>query len=159
MGTMCWLTNPIQNDINSIWIQENKFGDKVYPPLPYFHIQLKAYCLPGISLLRSVTSIQKQHQHPEYLRGHMVDLSSIVLLDSAKVGFPKQFGANGHWWVRWPLSMQLQQFSLVEAWILLYDGGGTKPKKSLWVWLISLKGCCLCSLYPTCRALRCHIAS
>jgi hypothetical protein len=65
-------------------------------PLPYFRIQLKAYCLPGISLLRSVTSIQKQHQHPEYLWGHMVDLSSIVLLDSAKVGFPKQFSANGH---------------------------------------------------------------
>jgi hypothetical protein len=40
-----------------------------------------------------------------------------------------------------------------EAWVLLYESDATKPKKSLQVWLIPLKGYSLCFLYPTCRAL------
>jgi hypothetical protein len=47
---------------------------------PYFKIHLKAYCLPGTSLLRSVTSTQKQHR-AEYLRGYMVDSSHSVTPD------------------------------------------------------------------------------
>jgi hypothetical protein len=74
-----------------------RLATKSIPP-PYFKIQLKAYCLLGISLLRSLTSIQKQHQISECLQGYMVDSSpNIILLDSTRVGFPRQFSAIGHW--------------------------------------------------------------
>jgi hypothetical protein len=56
---------------------------------PYFKVQLKTYFLPDTSLLRSITSIQKQHQPFECLWGFMANLSSnLILLDSARVGFP-----------------------------------------------------------------------
>jgi hypothetical protein len=62
-----------------------------------FKIQPKAYCLSDTSLLRLLSSIQKQHRHPECLRGYIVNSSlNVVLLDSARVGFPRQFSANGH---------------------------------------------------------------
>jgi hypothetical protein len=44
-------------------------------------------------------------------------------------------------------------FLSVKALVLSCEGSGTEPKKCLWVWLVSLKGCSLCFLYPTCRAL------
>jgi hypothetical protein len=48
-------------------------------------------------LLGWLTSIQRQHRPSEYLSGYMVDSSSnIVLLISARVGFLRQFSANGH---------------------------------------------------------------
>jgi hypothetical protein len=61
----------------------------------FFNIQLKAHCLLGISLVRSLTSIKKQHEPPGYLWGYMVDSSSnVVLLNSARAGFPRQFNAS-----------------------------------------------------------------
>jgi hypothetical protein len=48
-------------------------------------------------LLGSLTSIQIQHRPSKYLQGYMVDSSSnVVLLILARVGFLRQFSANGH---------------------------------------------------------------
>jgi hypothetical protein len=64
---------------------------------PYFKIQLKACCPLNTPLLRSLTYIKKQHRPSEYLQGYLVgSSSSIVLLDSAKVVFPRCFSACGH---------------------------------------------------------------
>jgi hypothetical protein len=55
---------------------------------PLFKIQPLAHYLQDASLLRSLTSIQRQHQPSEYLRGYMVDSSSnVILLALARVGF------------------------------------------------------------------------
>jgi hypothetical protein len=72
-----------------------RLATKSTPP-PYFKIQPLVYCLAGKSPLRTLTSIQRQHQPFEYLRGYMVDSSSnVILLISARVGFLRQFSANG----------------------------------------------------------------
>jgi hypothetical protein len=64
---------------------------------PYFKIQPLAYCLAGKSPLRSLTSIERQHQPSEYLWDYMVNSSSsVILFISARVGFLMQFSANGH---------------------------------------------------------------
>jgi hypothetical protein len=58
IGTLCLLNQSyFKSDVYCLWFQENKVGDKVYPP--YFKTQLKAYCLLNTSLLRSLTSTQQ----------------------------------------------------------------------------------------------------
>jgi hypothetical protein len=57
---------------------------------PYFKIHPMAYCLADTSLLRSLTSIQRQHWPSEYLWGYVVDSSfNVVLLDLVGVEFPR----------------------------------------------------------------------
>jgi hypothetical protein len=107
MCIMCFLNQSLfQKWHQCLWIQNNKAGDKVYPPLilrfNLWHIVLRM-CL----LLWPLTSVQRQHRLSEYLRGYMVDSSSnVVLLISARVGFLRQFNANGHWQVRWHFCTQ-----------------------------------------------------
>jgi hypothetical protein len=97
MGILCLLNQSISR-MTSMPFESKIIRLAIKSAPPYFKIQHKAYCLPDISLRRSLTSIQKKNfGPPEYLRGYMVNSSSnLLLLISAMVGFLGQFDANGH---------------------------------------------------------------
>jgi hypothetical protein len=59
----------------------------------------------------------------------------------------------------WALTDEVTSLNIVVALLVSRglgssnEGNASKPKKSLRAWLISLRGRCMCSLCPTCRAL------